>query len=82
MVDAHDDTGIHVARAKERRDAFVDNALGIGIGEGALEALSDLDTNLALVRRDEQQDAIVALLAAELPGIRDPDRGLFDREPR
>ena len=57
---------------------FVDDALGGDVGERALEAVADLDAQMAVVLGDDQQRAVVDLLAADLPGFRDPDRKLLD----
>ena len=57
---------------------FVDDALGGDVGERAFEAVADLDAKLAVVLGDDQQRAVVDLLAPDLPGFRDPDRILLD----
>ena len=58
---------------------FVDDAPCRDIGQRALETVADLDAKLAVVLGDEQDRAVVDLLAPDLPGLRDPDRILLDR---
>ena len=53
----------------------------------AFHPVADLDADLALVRRDEQQNAVVALGLAELPGTEQPvgerlDVGVLQRRHR
>ncbi len=38
------------------------------VGQRAFEAVADLDAHLVLVRRDQQQHAVVLVLLAKLPG--------------
>ena len=67
-----------IAFAEPRRDRLVDDAVADEVGERALEAVTDLDAQRAVLHRDEQQCAVVRLLAAELPGVDDADRVLLD----
>jgi hypothetical protein len=60
------------------RDVLVDDALGGGVGERAFEAVADLDAQAAIVLGDDEQRAVVDLLAADLPGFRDTQRELLD----
>ena len=55
---------------------FVDDALGGDVGQRAFEAVADLDAQLAIVLGDHQHRTVVDLLAADLPGFRDPDRDI------
>ena len=78
-VDARRDAAGEVALAEARRDRLVDDAVGDEVRERALEPAADLDAKRAVVLRDEQQRAVVRLLAAELPRVDDADRVLLDR---
>ena len=53
-----------------RRDVLVDDALGGDVGERAFEAVADLDAQRAVVLGDDEQRAVVDLLAADLPVLR------------
>ncbi len=68
-----------IAAREFRRDDLVDDAPGGDVGQRAFEAVADLDAQLAVVLGDDEQDrAVVDLLAPDLPGLRDPDRILLD----
>ena len=77
-VNAIGNTAGEIAAAEFRRDDLVDNALGADVGERALETIADLDPQLAIVLGDDENGAVVDLLAADLPGLRDPERILLD----
>src|SRR6185312_11651804 len=72
------DATSEIARLELRCDVLVDDALGGGIGQGTFEAIADLDAQAAVVLGDDEQRAVVNLLAADLPGLRDPERVLLD----
>ncbi len=78
-VDARRNATGEIAALEFWRDVFVDDALGGGVGERAFEAVADLDPQAAIVLGDDEQRAVVDLLAADLPGFRDPQRELLDR---
>ena len=78
-LDAGRDAAREVALAKARRDGLVDDAVRDEVRERALEPAADLDAKRAVLHRDEEQRAVVRLLAAELPGIDHADRVLLDR---
>ena len=78
-LDAGGNSAGEIAGPEFRRDDLVDDALGGDVGERAFEAVADLDAQLAVVLGDDQQRAVVDLLAPDLPGLRDPDRILLDR---
>ena len=78
-VDARRDAAGEIAALEFRRDVLVDDALGGGVGQRAFEAVADLDAQAAVVLGDDEQRAVVDLLAADLPGFRDPERELLDR---
>ena len=48
------------------------------VGQRAFQAVADLDAQLAVVLGDDEQRAVVDLLAADLPGLRDAQRILLD----
>ena len=67
-----------IAGLEFRRDDFVDDAPRGGVGERAFEAVADLDAQMAVVLGDDEQRAVVDLLAPDLPGFGDADRELLD----
>src|SRR5258707_6400855 len=67
-----------IAGLEFRRDVFVDNALGGGVGETAFQAVPDFDTQMTIVLGNDKERAVVDLLAPNLPGFRNPDRILLD----
>ena len=77
-VDTGGNAAGEIAGLEFRRDVLVDDALGGDVGERAFEAVADLDAQAAVVLGDDEQRAVVDLLAADLPGLRDPDRELLD----
>ena len=78
LVDAGSNAAAEIAGLEFRRDVLVDDALGRGVGERAFEAVTDLDAQPAIVLGDDEQRAVVDLLAADLPGLRDAKRILLD----
>ncbi len=78
-LDAGRDAAREVALAESRRDGLVDDAVGDEVRERALEPAADLDAKRAVLHRDEEQRAVVRLLAAELPRVDHADRVLLDR---
>ena len=77
-VDAGGNAAGKIAGLEFRRDVLVDDALGGGVGERALEPVADLDAKVTIVLGNDQQRAVVDLLAPDLPGFGDPDRELLD----
>ena len=77
-VDACGDASGEIAGLKFWCDVFVDNALCSGVGEAALQAVSDFDTQMTVVLGNDKQRAVVDLLAPDLPGFRNADRILLD----
>src|SRR3954462_146172 len=63
---------------ESRCDDLVDDALGGDVGERAFEAVTDLDAEMTVVLGNDQQNAVVDLLAADLPGFGNPKRELLD----
>ncbi len=77
------DSGVQAARvvavAKVRRHLLGDDPLRERVGHRALEPIADLDPHPAIVFRDDHDDAIVGLAAADLPRFRDAQGELLDR---
>ena len=68
-----------IAVAESRRELFADDLAGEAVGQHALEAIADLDAHLALVRRDQDQDAVILLGLTDAPLLEQPGRVLLDR---
>src|SRR5262249_16687466 len=67
VVDAPADAAGEVARLEARQDRILDDQLADRVGERAFQAIADLDADLAIIRRDNQQDAAVLLLLPDAP---------------
>ncbi len=78
LVDPGSNAAAEIAGLEFRCDVLVDDALGRDVGERAFEAVTDLDAQAAVVLGDDEQRAVVDLLAADLPGLRDAKRILLD----
>jgi hypothetical protein len=78
-IDASRNPAGKIAGLEFWRDVLVDDALGGGVGQGAFEAVTDLDAQMSIVFGDDQQRTVVDLLAADLPGLGNADRELVDR---
>ncbi len=57
---------------------FVDDPVGADVRDLALEAVADLDADLAVLGEDEQDEPVVKALAADLPGLEGLDRPILD----
>ena len=57
-----------VALAKSRGDMFRDDAVRQQVGDRAFKAVAHFDAHLAIVLGHQQQDAVVNVLAPQLPG--------------
>ena len=68
VVDAARDAAAEIAGLEARRDGVGDDDLGQRVGQRAFQPVADLDAHPPLVRRDQQQHAVVLGLLAELPG--------------
>jgi hypothetical protein len=53
---------------KGRRHALVHDAAGNRVGDPSFEAIADLDAHAAIVLGDDDDQAVVRSLAADLPG--------------
>src|SRR5262249_2693263 len=71
----------NVIGAKARDDRVLDDELGDGVGERALEAVADLDAHLALAWRHDQQHAVVLVLLSNSPAAAELDAEILDRGP-
>ena len=60
-----------VAGAKRRHDLLADDPAGGDVGNRALQGLGDLDLHRAVVLRDDQEQAVADVLAADLPLLAD-----------
>ena len=74
------DPALQVAGPKARQNQRLDNGAGGGVGQHALEPVAGLDPHLALVRRHQEQGAVVLLRPAEVPVTKQPVRELLDAE--
>jgi hypothetical protein len=68
VVDAALDAAAEIPRLEAWRHRIGNDDFRQSVGQGAFEAITNLDPHLVLVWRDEKQHAIVLLLLAELPG--------------
>src|SRR5690349_6550403 len=73
------DAAVEVALLEARHDVVLDDPLSDRVGKDALEAVADFYMELAVVLGDDEEDAVVDALAAELPGLEHPHRVLLDR---
>ena len=67
VVDAARDAAAEIARLEPWRDGVGDDDHRQRVGQRAFEAVADLDPHATLVRRHQQQDAVVLLRLAQLP---------------
>ena len=72
-VDAGRDAAGEIAGPEFRRDDLVDDPPRGDVGERAFEAVADLDAQMPVVLGDDEDRAVVDLLAADLPGLGDAD---------
>src|SRR6185503_6343047 len=72
------DAAVEVAAPERRDDVLLDDAIGRRIGQRTLEPVSDFDAHASIVERDDQQRAVIDVLAADLPLLDDADRVLID----
>src|SRR5207253_8045333 len=83
--DAHDsinaraDAAVEIPLLEARHDVVLDDALRDGVRQDALEAVADLDLQLAVVLGDDEQHAVVDAFAAQLPRLVDAHGVLLDR---
>src|SRR5262249_30281914 len=73
------DPAREVARAETAHHVLVDDALGGEVGQRAFEPVTDLDAQLVIVLGDNNDYAVIDLVASDLPVVRDPQGILLDR---
>ncbi len=59
--------GVIVALFEGRLELALDNGATFSIGKGALETVTNLDTDFALVRRDNQKYTVVLIFLSDSP---------------
>src|SRR5215813_12384662 len=67
IVDSALDPTGHIAGAKPGQDGILDDQAGDRIGQGSFEAIADLDAHLTLVRRNDEQRAVVETFLTDPP---------------
>ena len=77
---AAQDAARKIARFKRRRDDVANNSIRKCVGQLTFETLPDFNAHAALVRSDDQENAVVGFCAAEFPLVCRRNRGLFDRQ--
>src|SRR5262249_22820109 len=78
LFGARHDAARHIVLAEQRQDPLLDDELRHCVGKLALQPIADLDPHLALGRRDDQQDAVVLSLLADLPGTAETHAVVLD----
>ena len=73
------DAGREVAAAELGQDRVLDDELRQGVGHHRLEPAADLDPDLVLVGRDDEQDAVVLALLADAPRAAELVAEVLDR---
>ena len=79
LFDAGGDAAREIAGPEFRHDHLVDDTPCRDIGDGALQTVANLDPEVPVVLCNDQERAVVDLLAADFPGFRHPKRELLDR---
>src|SRR5262249_39717378 len=65
--------------AEQRPDSLPNDVVRLEIGEGAADPLPRLDSNLAIRRRNHEEDPVVLSLLANLPRVEGVVGDVFDR---
>ena len=78
FVDARFDSLRELALFEEWRDGFADDAFGFNIRQCALPAVADLDAQLFLFHRDDEDGARVRAFFPDFPGFSDANAILVD----
>src|SRR6266567_1557901 len=68
-----------IALAKMRHEVFALDARCEGVGNRSLEAVSRLDAKLPVLYEDEEDQAVVVLLVADLPLLGAADGEVLER---
>ena len=61
-----------------RGEDVVDDPVGVDVRDLVLEAVADLDADLAVLGENEEDQAVVEALAADLPRFEGPDRPVLE----
>ena len=78
LIDTGADGREVLALPQQRHHRVLDDAIGRRIGQHAFQAVAVLDAQRVIVLGQDQQRAVIDLLAPELPGVDDADRILLD----
>src|SRR6185312_12953783 len=73
------DAAAEIAAPKFRQDRVFDNERRHSIGHHRLEPAADFDTDFAVVRRDDEQDAVILALLSDAPLAGEADAVILDR---
>ena len=68
VVDAAGDAAVEVAGLESRRNRIGNDDAGDRVGQRALETVADLDAHPTLLRRDQEENAVVLGRFAQFPG--------------
>ena len=79
-VDAGPNGAVGVAGADPGDHVVVDDPGGEQVGDAILEAVAHLDPQPVVVLEDEQHEAVVEPLVADLPALERLDRPVLDRD--
>src|SRR5204862_878188 len=72
------ETGGVALLTEARCDDVADDRRGDGVGDHRLETVADLDPQLPLLQKDDEEDAVAEALAADLPPLFEPDGDVLD----
>ena len=78
VVDAAGDAAVEIAGFEARRDGVDDDDFRRRVSQRSFEPIADFDADLVLLRRHQEEHAIVLLLLAELPSAEKLIRVRFD----
>jgi uncharacterized peroxidase-related enzyme len=78
IIDPAGDTPGEIPFTKARRNRVRDDEARHRIGERPLKPVPDLDAHLALIRRHDQEDAVVLVLLSDLPGAPELNAKILD----
>jgi hypothetical protein len=73
-VNARNHAGIEVTGGKTRFDPLLNDALGDGVWDSALQAVANLEEHLPILNEHEQHGTVVLALLPYRPGLRHPNR--------
>ncbi len=67
-----------IALTEMWRDVLFDHAPGKRVGDRPLESVTDFDPELPILDENEEDQAVVEFLVADLPAFGAPDRKIFE----